>query len=152
MKKKSRRQERRKSPTTVGSQAERKTQDARGPNGHRLKCYHPVTVLKGRVRYAWQSVSGLDELSSLHADNRSKFWDDYGNPAEQALRLATSASHGCGRWLHYGLGQRAGVFETEIRAVLHELESWFGVFGPGINTPEDVRRRCWPPGWEWSIR
>lgn len=140
MSKKTRRKKRRKSPTTVGSQAERETQGARGPNGHRLKFYHPVTVLEARVRDAWEFVSGLDELNFHHRNDRLKFWDNHGKPAQQALRLASSTSYGCGRWLHYGLGQRAGIFETEIRAVLRKLKSRIGVFVPGINIPDEFRR------------
>ena len=71
----------------------------------------------------WASrwYSGNDYSRLLHED---RFWHDYGEPAQRALRQAVLATDDIGRWLRYGMGNRAGTFETDLRGVLRNIERW----------------------------
>ncbi len=104
---------------------------------------HPVDVLQPRLWDAWTHVSGLVRCVDDHYEqqevlsrdgtlHRAKLRpglsygdleDDYIEPAREVLRQAYAAAEGVGRWLHYGMADRAGLFETETRRALDDLLS-----------------------------
>lgn len=86
--------------------------------------YHPLYVLQARVQRAYELVVDIvsNRRTCYQYPDYEKTWV---YPAEHALNLAYSAADGAERWLRYGLEDLAGVFENDLRNVLHTLLKYF---------------------------
>lgn len=108
----------------------------------RLTYIHPVDLLLTRLRVVLEDAGDLVditlgnyELYYYRMDGRSMCShrlraSAYCDPSEKvypqgckALKLAAPAAVGISEWLRWGMGQRAGTFETEVRATLAELKA-----------------------------
>ena len=105
---------------------------------------HPVDVLRERLDTALRKLGSLiydaeaaheEQLVSVDGDRRWErvprndvdpdFMDEIERrvipEAHRAVTLALSATYGISRWLDYGLGDKAGDFETKLRNSLVAL-------------------------------
>lgn len=113
----------------------------------RLTYIHPKDLLLTRLRGVAEDAGDLVditlanyELYYYRQDGQSicshKLRENaYCNPSEKvypkackALKLAVPAAVGIGEWLRWGMDQRAGTFETEVRGTLAALHADVNLF------------------------
>lgn len=112
------------------------------------KYIHPIDLLRYRLRHALEEAENLVELTVGNYElgyykvfdstllgavlRANAYCDDpkkvVCHEAPHALTLARLAAIGIGEWLRYGLGERAGTFETEMRDSLKNLKLWANSF------------------------
>jgi len=118
----------------------------------RIRYIHPVDLLRDRLFDANCCASVLIEVSvdnyeltyyvtdsGVRLDSSKLRPDGYCNdirkrhvaPAMRALERALPAAISIGQWLRWGMPERAGAFETELRMALQWLRSWVFHF-PGV--------------------
>ncbi len=111
-------------------------------------CLHPVQLLKERLEKAWHLCSGLESGWGVYHRDHLEFDRNCGDPAARAIEVAIEATKGIGRSLCYGMGDRAGTFETELRRELGLTHR--GVHFVGIMPPEALRE--WQCHYDSLIR
>lgn len=109
----------------------------------RLEYIHPVDLLQYRLGTALEEASELVDVTLANFVLRYEKRDDgrtwytsvlrdnaYCDPyktrypkARRALALAFAAAIGISEWLRWGLQERAGTFETELRAALTDMQT-----------------------------
>ena len=105
------------------------TTDTPAPTPVRISYIHPVDLLLHRLPNALIAVSAIPYgEKSLH-------------PALRAIELARGVAFGVGQSLRFGMGDRAGVIETELRTGLDTLH--LGAYGVSRDAPPVVKRQCW---------
>ncbi len=105
------------------------TTDTPAPTPVRISYIHPVNLLRHRLPSALIAVSAIPYgEKSLH-------------PALRAIDLARGVAFGVGQSLRFGMGDRAGVIETELRTGLDAL--YTGAYEVSSNAPPVVKCRCW---------
>jgi hypothetical protein len=133
-----------------------------------LKYIHPVDLLKYRLRYALEDASQLVEVTldnyelyeyefeghrmCTHRLRADAYCDDprkrFYSPAARSLKLALPSAIGIGESLRWGMAERAGTFETELRATLDGLNSYVGSFPDMPLLP--ILRSCFAK-WEGNL-
>lgn len=104
------------------------TTDTPAPTPVPISHIHPVDLLLHRLQNALIAVSAIP-------------YGDYLDPALRAIELARGVAFGVGQSLRFGMGDRAGETETELRTGLDAL--YTGAYDVSSTAPPVVKRRCW---------